>query len=200
MILQLQKGKLHADEQKFKTFLSYFNVDSFRNDHMRFFCFQVIEHYLKTGYKGSTIADHNAIKTLLLGWLELQVKFVIVCIWNHLMDRKLFLWKIMMDTISKYLWFVIFQCVGPNRDKNFVRNKAAQMFALACTVDYPQRWPTFFNDLLQTLHLGEVAVDIYLRILKAIDSEVVDREITHTQEVREKIIRWHGKGNVCKFV
>ena len=63
------------------------------------------------------------------------------------------------------------------------------MFALACTVDYPQRWPTFFSDLLQTLHLGEVSVDIYLRILKAVDSEVVDREITHTQEVREKIIR-----------
>ena len=54
-------------------FLSHFNVDYFRNDHMRFFCFQVIEHYLKTGYKASTIADHNAIKTLLLGWLELQV-------------------------------------------------------------------------------------------------------------------------------
>ena len=58
------------------------------------------------------------------------------------------------------------------------------MFALACTVDYPQRWPSFFNDSLQTLQMGEIAVDIYLRILKAIDSEVVDREITHTQEVR----------------
>ncbi len=57
------------------------------------------------------------------------------------------------------------------------------MFALACTVDYPQRWPTFFTDLLQSLGLGTVAVDIYLRVLRAIDSDVVDRDISHSQEV-----------------
>ena len=50
-------------------------------------------------------------------------------------------------------------------------------------MDYPQRWPSFFNDLLQTLHLGDQAIDIYMRIMMAIDSEVVDREIVHTAEV-----------------
>ena len=98
----------------------------------------------------------------------------------HRIIVKLFISVCILGTHNLYL----FQCVGPNRDKSFVRNKAAQMFALACTVDYPQFWPTFFNDLQQTLHLGEIAVDIYLRILKAIDSEVVDREITHTPEVK----------------
>ena len=57
------------------------------------------------------------------------------------------------------------------------------MFALVCVVDYPQRWPSFFSDLLQTLHLGDQAIDIYMRIMMAIDSEVVDREIVHTAEV-----------------
>ena len=142
---------------------------------MRFFCFQVIEYYLKTGYKTSSVADHNSIKTFLLGWLQLQVCYPQCCVKQSFEKEK--------NTL-KAICIVLLQCVGPNRDKSFIRNKAAQMFALACTVDYPQRWPSFFNDSLQTLQMGEIAVDIYLRILKAIDSEVVDREITHTQEVR----------------
>ena len=49
--------------------------------------------------------------------------------------------------------------------------------------DYPSRWPSFFDDLLQSLSFGTVAVDIYLRVLMSIDSEVVDREIVHTVQV-----------------
>ena len=44
---------------------------------MRFFCFQVIEHYLKTAYKTSSTADHNAIKALLAQWLKHQVNGVL---------------------------------------------------------------------------------------------------------------------------
>ena len=51
---------------------------------MRFFCFQVVEHYLKTGYKSSSIADHNAVKAMLAGWLEQQV--MVVCV--HSPDEK----------------------------------------------------------------------------------------------------------------
>ncbi len=75
------------------------------------------------------------------------------------------------------------QSQGANQDKSYLRNKAAQVFALACVADYPQRWPNFFTDLLQTLSLGDRAIDVYIRVLEAIDSEVVDREITHTQQV-----------------
>ena len=38
-------------------------------------------------------------------------------------------------------------------------------------------------DLLQTLSPNHQSVDIYLRVLLAIDSDVVDREIVHTPEV-----------------
>jgi exportin-T len=60
----------------------------------------------------------------------------------------------------------------------------AQIVSLAMIVDYPHRWPSFFSDLLQTLALGSVAIDMYLRVLLAMDSEVVDREIGHTAQVR----------------
>ena len=49
--------------------------------------------------------------------------------------------------------------------------------------DYPGRWPLFFDDILQSLTFGVAAVGMYLRVLMAIDSEVVDREIVHTVEV-----------------
>lgn len=52
--------------------------------------------------------------------------------------------------------------------------------------DYPKRWPNFFTDLLQTLSLGPQAVDLYIRVLLAIDSEVVDREIVHSKEEADR--------------
>lgn len=71
-------------------------------------------------------------------------------------------------------------------DKTFIRNKAAQIFALIFVRDYPKRWPNFFTDLLQTLPLGSQAVDLYIRVLLAIDSEVVDREIVHSKEEADR--------------
>ena len=50
-------------------------------------------------------------------------------------------------------------------------------------VDYPLRWAEFFSDLLQTLPMGHLAADMFLRILKQIDLEVVDRDIVHTPAV-----------------
>lgn len=41
----------------------------------------------------------------------------------------------------------------------------------------------FFSDLLQCLQFGAKAVDMYLRILKAIDEEVVDRDVTRNAQV-----------------
>lgn len=62
-------------------------------------------------------------------------------------------------------------------EPRFILNKAAQIFAMIFVRDYPQRWPSFFNDIVETLNFGTQAVDIYIRLLKAIDCEVADREI-----------------------
>ncbi|CAH1784092.1 unnamed protein product [Owenia fusiformis] len=71
-------------------------------------------------------------------------------------------------------------------EKSFIRNKIAQLFSLVYVADYPHRWPTFIQDILQGLTLGVNAIDLYLKVLMAIDSEVVDRDISHTQQETQR--------------
>ncbi|XP_047735709.1 exportin-T [Hyalella azteca] len=71
------------------------------------------------------------------------------------------------------------------QEKVFIRNKTAQVLALVFVVDYDVRWPTYINDLLALLQLGPQAADLYLKILQAIDSEVVDRDTLLSQDVME---------------
>ncbi|KAL3853848.1 hypothetical protein ACJMK2_017348 [Sinanodonta woodiana] len=67
-------------------------------------------------------------------------------------------------------------------EKSFLKNKMSQIVSLAFVVDYPHRWPDFFSDLLSIIKWGLRQVDMYLRVLLAIDTEVVDRDIVHTHE------------------
>lgn len=46
----------------------------FRNDHVKFFCLQVIENYLKTGYSQANLDDHQNIKSFIARCLQLQVR------------------------------------------------------------------------------------------------------------------------------
>jgi exportin-T len=67
--------------------------------------------------------------------------------------------------------------------KPFIGKKMAQIVALTFVIDYPQKWPAFFSDLLQCAGTGvQTSVELYLRVLLAIDEEVVDRQIIHTRE------------------
>lgn len=68
-------------------------------------------------------------------------------------------------------------------EKTFIRNKAAQVFALTFVMEYLTVWPEFFFDVLSLVGLNPHGVDVYLRTLMAIDGEVVDRDIMHTPEV-----------------
>lgn len=68
-------------------------------------------------------------------------------------------------------------------EKPFIRNKAAQVFALTFVMEYLTMWPKFFFDILSMVGLNPLGVDIYLRTLMAIDAEVVDRNILHSPEV-----------------
>ncbi|XP_013079973.2 exportin-T-like [Biomphalaria glabrata] len=72
------------------------------------------------------------------------------------------------------------------QSKTFIRNKLAQLVSLVFITDFQHRWPLFFTDILSTLSRGPLAVDMYLRILMAIDAEVVDRDIAHTQEEAQR--------------
>ncbi|XP_072181720.1 exportin-T-like [Diadema setosum] len=117
----------------------------YENDHIKFFCFQVLEHFINERYATADPSDQQLLKQTLMTWLHVQT-------------------------------------VSSQEEKSFVRNKAAQLFSLMFIHDFPHKWPTFFSDLLQMLQVGQAAVDMYLRVLLAIDSEVVDREIIHTAE------------------
>lgn len=92
-------------------------------------------------------------------------------------------------SLVKNLIASLLQLQGQQQDKSFIRNKVSQIISLAFVVDYPARWVGFFSDLLQCLNIGHLAVDMYLRVLQQIDSEVVDREIVHSPQETERNTR-----------
>lgn len=72
--------------------------------------------------------------------------------------------------------------LNPQPEKTFIRNKAAQVFALLFVTEYLTKWPKFFFDILSVVDLNPRGVDMYLRILMAVDAELVDRDVVHTSE------------------
>lgn len=67
-------------------------------------------------------------------------------------------------------------------EKNFLTKKAAQLFALVSLIDFPTRWATFFTDIIHTSQWSVGNADFYLKVLMAIDAEIVDREIPRSLE------------------
>lgn len=78
--------------------------------------------------------------------------------------------------------FFFFQMANSQPEKTFIRNKAAQVFALLFVTEYLTKWPKFFFDVLSVVGLNPQGVDLYLRILMAVDAELVDRDVVHTSE------------------
>ncbi|XP_057596479.1 exportin-T isoform X5 [Hippopotamus amphibius kiboko] len=118
---------------------------TYSDDHIKFFCFQVLEHQIKYKYSELTTIQQQLIRETLISWLQAQM-------------------------------------LNPQPEKTFIRNKAAQVFALLFVTEYLTKWPKFFFDILSVVDLNPRGVDLYLRILMAIDSELVDRDVVHTSE------------------
>ncbi|KAH0616645.1 hypothetical protein JD844_027920 [Phrynosoma platyrhinos] len=117
----------------------------YSDDHIKFFCFQVLEHQIKHKYSQLTEVQHQLIRETLITWLQAQL-------------------------------------LHSQSEKTFIRNKAAQVFALLFVTEYLTKWPKFFFDVLSVVGLNPRGVDLYLRILMAIDAELVDRDVVHTLE------------------
>ncbi|KAB0405257.1 hypothetical protein E2I00_009525, partial [Balaenoptera physalus] len=113
---------------------------TYSDDHIKFFCFQVLEHQVKYKYSELTTVQQQLIRETLISWLQAQM-------------------------------------LNPQPEKTFIRNKAAQVFALLFVTEYLTKWPKFFFDILSVVDLNPRGVDLYLRILMAIDSELVDRDV-----------------------
>ncbi|KAL4660294.1 exportin-T isoform X1 [Arapaima gigas] len=119
----------------------------YSDDHVKFFCFQVLEHQIKFRHGALSAAQQQLIRETLMKWLQAQM-------------------------------------MNSQPEKAFIRNKAAQVFALTFVTEYLTQWPKFFFDILSLVGLNPRGVDLYLRTLMAIDAEVVDRDILHTSEAR----------------
>ncbi|CAI9605225.1 unnamed protein product [Staurois parvus] len=117
----------------------------YSDDHVKFFCFQVLEHQIKFKYSELTALQQQLIRETLITWLQAQM-------------------------------------LNAQPEKTFIRNKAAQVFALVFVTEYLSTWPKFFFDILTVVGLNPRGVDLYLRVLMAVDAEVVDRDIIHTPE------------------
>ncbi|XP_016889997.1 exportin-T isoform X2 [Cynoglossus semilaevis] len=117
----------------------------YNDDHVKFFCFQVLEHQIKFRHAGLSAAQQQLIRETLMKWLQCQLMNV-------------------------------------QPEKPFIKNKAAQVFALTFVMEYLTLWPKFFFDILSLVGLNPHGIDIYLRTLMAIDGEVVDRDIMHSPE------------------
>nr|XP_039263647.1 LOW QUALITY PROTEIN: exportin-T-like [Styela clava] len=64
----------------------------------------------------------------------------------------------------------------------YLRNKAAQVFALLFAKEFLSSWPSMMLDVMKVcLNKTNTGVDFYLRMLLAIDVEVVDRTIMHSE-------------------
>ncbi|KAF2069462.1 hypothetical protein CYY_009217 [Polysphondylium violaceum] len=69
-----------------------------------------------------------------------------------------------------------------------IKNKYSQIVALLFKQEYPEQWPSFFDDYLSLLNLGPSVIDIFLRICKAIDEQVVSLAYRSSAELAQNTL------------
>ena len=58
----------------------------------------------------------------------------------------------------------------------FLHNKLAQVYAILIRHDYCEHWLTPFTALLNHLQMGEDVIAMFLRVLRAVDAEIINAE------------------------
>ncbi|KAJ0406793.1 hypothetical protein ATCC90586_000846 [Pythium insidiosum] len=66
------------------------------------------------------------------------------------------------------------------REAPYLKTKLAVVITLLIKRDYPDRWPTAFTELMALLPLGASMVEMYFRILVAINEEIVEFDANRT--------------------
>eukprot|EP00045_Choanoeca_perplexa_P008278 m.76373 g.76373 ORF g.76373 m.76373 type:complete len:994 (-) comp14426_c0_seq3:114-3095(-) len=80
---------------------------------------------------------------------------------------------------------VIMLLMSSSHSPTFIRNKIAQLFGLIFRFDYPYKWKSCFEDLLALLNQGRQAIDMFLRVLTALNDEIADRDLYRSQHEYE---------------
>ncbi|CAA0814601.1 Exportin-T [Striga hermonthica] len=58
----------------------------------------------------------------------------------------------------------------------FIKNKLAQVVVTLIYFEYPLIWPSFFVDFLPNLSKGAVVIDMFCRVLNALDDELISMD------------------------
>lgn len=64
----------------------------------------------------------------------------------------------------------------------FVKNKLAQVLVTLIFFEYPLVWSSVFVDLLPHLNKGQIVIDMFCRILNALDDELISLDYPRTAE------------------
>ncbi|KAI4325361.1 hypothetical protein MLD38_030769 [Melastoma candidum] len=64
----------------------------------------------------------------------------------------------------------------------FIRNKLAQVMVTLIFFEYPVIWPTVFVDFLQHLSKGAAVIDMFCRVLNALDDELISLDYPRNPE------------------
>jgi hypothetical protein len=75
-------------------------------------------------------------------------------------------------------WLQTLACQNPAllRGQGYLANKVAQVYALLMRHEYPDLWPHALTALLSHLQMGEDVIDMFLRVLRAVDAEIINVE------------------------
>ena len=78
--------------------------------------------------------------------------------------------------------FVLTRPEAVAADAAYVKNKIALVIGLLIQVDYPERWPSAFDDMLGSFTSSPVCVDLFLRVLTVLDEEVVQATVNSSSD------------------
>jgi len=75
-------------------------------------------------------------------------------------------------------WLVALACQPTSsiRGQTFLQNKLAQVYALLIRHEYPEQWQVPFTSLLCNLQMGEDVINMFLRVMRAVDAEIINPE------------------------
>ncbi|XP_050233618.1 exportin-T [Mercurialis annua] len=64
----------------------------------------------------------------------------------------------------------------------FIKNKLAQVFVTLIYFEYPSIWSSVFVDFFPHLNKGAIVIDMFCRVLNALDDELISLDYPRTQE------------------
>jgi len=99
--------------------------------------------------------------------------------------------KTQQDLLKQTLWEYVKTSLDTN-EKPYIKNKLAQAIVQIFKIQYPENWPTFFDDLIALVEQSmstprsDLIIDFFLRICATIDEEVVSLLINRSNNELQK--------------